>query len=234
MLPATSISPPGEHTMTAYLEHANLHVSDVDGILDFIRTALPDFRVRFDSGADDPERWVHVGDDQTYLALYRASLPRTQAADPNGTSLSWITSFPRSAWECIGSAVAGFPYAFPRGAWEREANQADLSLRKCHSRPTPTTVSRSSTIWASSWRMSTLSGSACWQRATATRRSRTVIRHANACISGMPSKLEPLFMNFTLKKATQWMAWNGKNFAYGHEGRLDESGLPVYSACTHQ
>jgi catechol 2,3-dioxygenase-like lactoylglutathione lyase family enzyme len=82
MLPATMIRPPGEHTMTAYLEHANLHVSDVDGMLDFIRTALPDFRVRFDSGADDPERWVHVGDDQTYLALYRASLPRTQAADP--------------------------------------------------------------------------------------------------------------------------------------------------------
>ena len=68
--------------MNAYLEHANLHVTDVDGTLDFIRTALPDFRVRFDSGRGDPERWVHVGDDMSYLALYRSSRPRTQAADP--------------------------------------------------------------------------------------------------------------------------------------------------------
>jgi catechol 2,3-dioxygenase-like lactoylglutathione lyase family enzyme len=67
--------------MTAYLEHANLHVIDVDGMLDFIRTALQDFRVRFDSGADDPERWVHVGDDLSYLALYRSSRPRVRPAD---------------------------------------------------------------------------------------------------------------------------------------------------------
>ena len=62
--------------MNAYLEHANMHVADVDAMLDFITTAFPEFRVRHDSGHEDPERWVHVGDEHTYLAIYRADKPR--------------------------------------------------------------------------------------------------------------------------------------------------------------
>ena len=68
--------------MNAYLEHANLHVSDIDGMLQFIRTALPEFGIRHDSGIADPERWVHVGDDSSYLALYQSSKARPRAPDP--------------------------------------------------------------------------------------------------------------------------------------------------------
>jgi len=59
--------------MTVRLEHANLQVQDVEAMIAFIRTAFPDFRIRHDSGRVDPERWVHVGNDETYLALNRAS-----------------------------------------------------------------------------------------------------------------------------------------------------------------
>lgn len=54
------------------LEHANLSVTDVDAMLGFILAAFPEFRVRHDSGSADPERWVHVGDADTYIALNRA------------------------------------------------------------------------------------------------------------------------------------------------------------------
>lgn len=58
--------------MIARLEHANLSVMDVDAMLGFILAAFPEFRVRHDSGSSDPERWVHVGDADTYIALNRA------------------------------------------------------------------------------------------------------------------------------------------------------------------
>src|SRR5690606_1873108 len=51
--------------MTVRLEHANLQVQDVEAMIAFIRTAFPDFRIRHDSGRVDPERWVHVGNDET-------------------------------------------------------------------------------------------------------------------------------------------------------------------------
>lgn len=57
--------------MTARLEHANLSVTDVDAMLGFILAAFPEFRVRHDSGSTDPERWIHVGDADTYIALNR-------------------------------------------------------------------------------------------------------------------------------------------------------------------
>jgi catechol 2,3-dioxygenase-like lactoylglutathione lyase family enzyme len=65
--------------MTARLEHANLAVRNVDGMLRFIRTAFPDFRVRREGKTWQGARWVHVGSDATYLALVEAS---REAAEP--------------------------------------------------------------------------------------------------------------------------------------------------------
>lgn len=58
--------------MTLRLEHANLVVRDIDATLHFLTTALPAFRVRFDGVDDQGRRWVHVGTDDAYLALYAA------------------------------------------------------------------------------------------------------------------------------------------------------------------
>ena len=55
------------------LEHANLCVQDIDAIVRFLQTAFPDFRVRRDATELDGSRWVHVGTDETYIALVQAA-----------------------------------------------------------------------------------------------------------------------------------------------------------------
>lgn len=59
--------------MSTRLEHANVHVRDIDTIATFLATALPDFRIRHDGIDDLGRRWVHVGNDYTYVALYEAT-----------------------------------------------------------------------------------------------------------------------------------------------------------------
>lgn len=68
--------------MNVYMEHINLHVVNVDALAGFIQTAFPGFRVRHDSGAADPQRWLHVGDNTTYLAIYQATSPAAQPWQP--------------------------------------------------------------------------------------------------------------------------------------------------------
>lgn len=70
--------------MTARLEHANLAVRDVDGMLRFVRTAFPDFQVRSEGKTFQGNRWVHVGSDATYLALVEASREPAEAWVPYG------------------------------------------------------------------------------------------------------------------------------------------------------
>lgn len=55
------------------LEHANLHVRDVDEMIRFLRTAFPDFQVRGQGLGWSGARWVHVGSDDVYLALSQAT-----------------------------------------------------------------------------------------------------------------------------------------------------------------
>jgi catechol 2,3-dioxygenase-like lactoylglutathione lyase family enzyme len=61
--------------MTARLEHANLCVRDVDAMIRFLQTAFPEFHVRADHTDEDGSRWVHVGNDETYVALSEAWVP---------------------------------------------------------------------------------------------------------------------------------------------------------------
>ena len=55
--------------MSTKLEHANLCVDDIDGMIKFSQTALPDFIIRHDETGIDGDRWVHIGNDTTYIAL---------------------------------------------------------------------------------------------------------------------------------------------------------------------
>lgn len=59
--------------MSSQLEHANMHVRDVNNMLLFLQAAFPDWQVRHDSGESDPERWLHFGNDDFYLAVYQAT-----------------------------------------------------------------------------------------------------------------------------------------------------------------
>ena len=55
--------------MTIRLEHANLCVRDIDVMIRFLQTAFPEFRIRRDTTDADGTRWVHIGTDETYIAL---------------------------------------------------------------------------------------------------------------------------------------------------------------------
>lgn len=60
--------------MTVRLEHANLIVRDIDATIRFLETAFPEFRIRFDDTDVRGVRWVHIGTDDTYIALTRATV----------------------------------------------------------------------------------------------------------------------------------------------------------------
>jgi catechol 2,3-dioxygenase-like lactoylglutathione lyase family enzyme len=60
--------------MNARLEHANLHVRDVDATIRFLQTAFPEFRVRFDARHLAEAGWVHIGTDETYIALSQSTV----------------------------------------------------------------------------------------------------------------------------------------------------------------
>lgn len=67
--------------MTVRLEHANLIVRDVDAAVRFVTAAFPDFRVRRE-GIHRGRRWLHVGTDDTYLALNQATAEPAETWEP--------------------------------------------------------------------------------------------------------------------------------------------------------
>jgi catechol 2,3-dioxygenase-like lactoylglutathione lyase family enzyme len=50
------------------MEHANLHVRHFDEAVRFLSTAFPEFKVRRES-TQNGLRWMHIGTDETYIAL---------------------------------------------------------------------------------------------------------------------------------------------------------------------
>jgi catechol 2,3-dioxygenase-like lactoylglutathione lyase family enzyme len=70
--------------MTVRLEHANLIVRDVDGVARFLRTAFPDFRIRGEGRTWQGRRWVHVGNDDAYVALSEADEEPAEPFVPYG------------------------------------------------------------------------------------------------------------------------------------------------------
>jgi catechol 2,3-dioxygenase-like lactoylglutathione lyase family enzyme len=58
--------------MEVRLEHANLSVRNVEAMIRFLMTAFPEFRIREEGKNRDGGRWVHVGTNDTYLALNQA------------------------------------------------------------------------------------------------------------------------------------------------------------------
>lgn len=59
--------------MSIRIDHANLNVRDLDAMIQFLRTAFPSFRLRAEGRSWRGTRWVHLGTDDTYLALSEVS-----------------------------------------------------------------------------------------------------------------------------------------------------------------
>jgi catechol 2,3-dioxygenase-like lactoylglutathione lyase family enzyme len=60
--------------MPIRLEHANVSVRDIKGMIHFLQTAFPEFRLRGEGTSQDGTHWVHVGTDETYIALSESRL----------------------------------------------------------------------------------------------------------------------------------------------------------------
>jgi catechol 2,3-dioxygenase-like lactoylglutathione lyase family enzyme len=67
--------------MTVRLEHANLAVRDIEAMTRFLGAAFPDFRVRSE-GLYQGRRWVHVGNDDTYIAVNQATEEPAETWEP--------------------------------------------------------------------------------------------------------------------------------------------------------
>ncbi|MEL7002000.1 MAG: VOC family protein [Bacteroidota bacterium] len=57
-------------TQNIYLEHANITVQNLQEAIKFFQTAFPHFKIR--GGGHYLREWVHLGDDNTYIALNQA------------------------------------------------------------------------------------------------------------------------------------------------------------------
>jgi catechol 2,3-dioxygenase-like lactoylglutathione lyase family enzyme len=84
--------------MKIRLEHANLAVADVDGMIEFLRTAFPSFRHRGAGKTLLGTRWVHLGNDDTYIALNEAS---SEPAEP------WVPYAGKPGTNHLGYEVDG-------------------------------------------------------------------------------------------------------------------------------
>lgn len=68
--------------MAVRLEHANLTVRNIDETIQFLKIAFPEFRIRHDGTGKDGGRWVHIGTDETYIALNQAKAEPERQWEP--------------------------------------------------------------------------------------------------------------------------------------------------------
>ena len=57
-------------TQKMYMEHANITVNDLQESIKFFQTAFPHFKIR--GGGSEMREWIHLGDDDTYIAINQA------------------------------------------------------------------------------------------------------------------------------------------------------------------
>ena len=69
--------------MSVRLEHANLFVRNIDATIHFLRTAFPEFRIRFDGMDVRGFRWVHIGTDDSYIALTQSTVEPKERWKPS-------------------------------------------------------------------------------------------------------------------------------------------------------
>ncbi len=85
--------------MAVRLEHANLTVRDIDGMIRFLQTAFPEFRVRGEGKNRDGSRWVHqpMGAYRHGSNLYRVEPSKAGA----GATLDAISRRARCESSCL-------------------------------------------------------------------------------------------------------------------------------------
>ena len=67
--------------MTFRMEHANVSVRHIDESVRFLMAAFPEFEVRRE-GLKNGHRWMHIGTDDTYIALNETTQSRDENQEP--------------------------------------------------------------------------------------------------------------------------------------------------------
>ena len=68
--------------MKPRLEQANLVVRDLNSMIRFIQTALPEFHIRHEGKSALGGKWVHIGTDDSYIALSEATRDSAEPWQP--------------------------------------------------------------------------------------------------------------------------------------------------------
>lgn len=68
--------------MTVRLEHANLIVRNIDTTIRFLQTAFAEFRIRFDGKDLRGRRWVHIGTNDSCIALTQSTIEPAERWKP--------------------------------------------------------------------------------------------------------------------------------------------------------
>ena len=99
---------------TMYLEHANISVNDLNKSVLFFQTAFPDFKIRGE-GESNGKKWLHLGNEDTYLALNESIEKLTVVKDYSKTGINHLGFVVEDVNEIANRLLAaGFKRDFPK------------------------------------------------------------------------------------------------------------------------
>ena len=101
-------------TQHIYLEHANITVNDLESSIHFFKTAFQDFEIR-GSGERNGRKWIHLGNETTYVALNEAEEQKMNTKDYSKSGFNHI-GFVVENVEIISERLlaAGFKRDYPK------------------------------------------------------------------------------------------------------------------------
>ena len=99
---------------TMYLEHVNISVNDLNKSVLFFQTAFPDFKIRGE-GESNGKKWLHLGNQDTYIALNESIEKLTVVKDYSKTGINHLGFVVKNVEEIANRLLAaGFKRDFPK------------------------------------------------------------------------------------------------------------------------
>ena len=99
---------------TLYLEHANITVNNLQRGIEFFKTAFPDFKIRGE-GVFNGRKWVHLGNNDTYLAINEATINTPHEKNINSSGINHIGFVVDNVKEIAERLLsAGFKRDYPK------------------------------------------------------------------------------------------------------------------------
>lgn len=101
-------------TQKIYLEHANITVNNLESSIHFFTTAFPDFKIR-GGGETNDRKWIHLGNDITYVALNTSIESKMIVKDYSKTGINHLGFVVEDVNEIAERLLnAGFKRDYPK------------------------------------------------------------------------------------------------------------------------